>query len=72
MDFIEGLPKFEGKNMILVVVDRVMKFAHFISLTHPFIAQEVARMFLDSVAKIHGISKSIVSNRDKVFTGHLW
>lgn len=72
MDFIEGLPKSEAKDVILVVADRLTKFAHFLSLTHPFSAQEVARLFLDLVGKIHGIPKTIVSDRDKIFTSSFW
>ena len=70
MDFVEGLPRSEGKGVILVIVDRLTKFSHFISLTHPFTASEVSRVFLDSVAKIHGVPKSIMSDRDPVFTSH--
>jgi len=72
MDFVEGLSKSEGNDAILVVVDKLTKFAHFLSLAHPFTAQEVAQLFLDSVAKIHEVPMSIVSNRDKIFTSTFW
>jgi len=72
MDFIEGLLKFEGKDTMLVIVDRLTKFAHSISLTHLFLASEVARVFLDSVGKFHGIPKRVVSDRDKIFTSSFW
>lgn len=72
MDFIEGLPKSEGKDCIMVVVDRFTKFAHFIGLTHPYSAQEVARIFLDQVMKLHVVPHLIISDQDKIFTSLLW
>ncbi len=72
MDFIESLPKSECKDTILVVVDRLTKNSHFLPLRHPFTAKEVARVFLDSIYKLHGCPKSIISDRDKVFTSSFW
>jgi hypothetical protein len=72
MDFIEGLPKVGGKSVILTVVDRFSKYAHFIALGHPYTATIVARAFFDGIVRLHGFPTSIVSDRDPVFTGHVW
>jgi hypothetical protein len=72
MDFIEGLPKSNSYDAILVVVDRFPKYAHFVPLHHPFTAQTVAWAMFDNVIKLHGLPKSIGSDRDKVFTCHFW
>lgn len=72
MDFISGLPCSYGKTVIFVVVDRLSKAAHFMSLKHPYSAVEVARVFMDNVVKLHGFPKSIVSDRDALFCGKFW
>jgi len=72
MDFIEGLPKVGGKLVILTVVDRFSKYAHFIVLGHPYTATSVACAFFDGIVRLHGFLSSIVSERDPVFTGHVW
>jgi hypothetical protein len=54
MDFITGLPKSEGKSVIMVIVDRLTKYAHFCALSHPFKACTVATAFMETVQKLHG------------------
>ena len=72
MDFIIGLPKSEGKSFIMVVVDRLTKYAHFCALSHPFKSNTFATTFMEKIQKLHGNPKIIVSDKDPIFTGNFW
>jgi hypothetical protein len=67
MDFVEGLPPSNSYNTILVVVDCLTKFVHFIAIKHPFTAAHIARVILDSIVTLHGLPTSIVTDRDRIF-----
>jgi transposase InsO family protein len=71
MDFVEGLPKSRG-DVILVIVDKLIKYAHFLVLAHPFTTQTVAPLFMDNIIKLHGPPVTIVTDRDRIFTSKLW
>jgi hypothetical protein len=72
MDFVEGFSKVGGKSVILTVVDRFSKMAHFIPLGHPYTTASVAKAFFDGIVRLHGFPCSIVSDRDTVFTSAFW
>ena len=67
MDFIDGLPKSKGLSIIFVIVDCLSKYAHFLALSHPYSAITIAQLFFDNIYKLHGMPKSIVSNRDDLY-----
>lgn len=67
MDFITHLPPSNGKTAIWVIVDRLSKFAHFIPLSNNFTATTLAAVFLKDIYRLHGLPKSITSDRDPLF-----
>jgi hypothetical protein len=73
MDFLGPLPTSKnGNEIILIVVDRLTKMAHFILTIKKFTSQIVAELFIKHVLRLHGLPESIVSNRDSKFTSHFW
>ena len=61
-----------GKEVIWVVVDRLNKYAHFVALYHPYSAKIVAQAYMDNIFRLHGLLKSIVSDRDTIFLSTFW
>lgn len=72
MDFIIGLLKSGNKSVIMVVVDKLSKYAHLCALLHPFTPAIVAQIFIDHIFKLHSMPTSIVSDNDPTFTRKFW
>lgn len=72
LDFIEGLPRSDSFNAILVVVDKFSKYGHFLPIKHLFTALQIAQLYLNQIYKLHDLPKAIISDRDRVFTSAVW
>ena len=72
LDFVEGLPKSQGFEVILVMVDRLTKYVHFVPVSHPYITAKIASLYMQHIFKLHGMPISMVSDRDATFTSLFW
>ncbi|GJR53049.1 putative reverse transcriptase domain-containing protein [Tanacetum coccineum] len=73
MDFVTKLPKTStGQDTIWVIIDRLMKFAHFLPMKETDLMEKLTRKYLKEVVSRHGVPVSIISDRDSKFTSHLW
>ncbi|KAL4583246.1 hypothetical protein LXL04_007814 [Taraxacum kok-saghyz] len=72
VDFITHLPTSNRKTAIWVLVDRLTKFAQFISLPTHFTAASLAGIFLREVYRLHGLPNTIISDRDPIFLSRFW
>lgn len=73
MDFITTLSrKAHGFNFIWVIVDRLTKSAHFISIVESIFVEKLAKIYIQEVVVRHGLSVVVVSNRDVRFTSRFW
>ena len=73
MDFVSALPRTRsGHDMIWVIVDRLTKSAHFIPLKTGCSMEKLAQIYIHEIVRLHGISLTIVSDRDPRFVSRFW
>ncbi len=72
LDFVSGLPPSRGNTVILTVVDRFSKTAHFVPLPKLPSAKETAQVVVDHIFQIHGLPVDVVSDRGPKFISRFW
>lgn len=72
LDFIVELPPYQGNITILVAVDHFSKGIHLGILPTAHMAHMPASLFVNIVVKLHGIPRSLVSDRDPLFISRFW
>jgi transposase InsO family protein len=73
MDFIVGLPNTSQKHdSIWVIIDRLTKAAHFVSMHTTHTAKKYAEIYLEQIIRLHGVPKTIISDRGAQFIARLW
>ena len=72
MDFVVGLPECEGFDAVWVVVDKLSKMRHFIPCHTTIDAVGLVKLFLWEVVRLHGLRKTIISDRGLQFASTIW
>nr|GFD41892.1 putative reverse transcriptase domain-containing protein [Tanacetum cinerariifolium] len=73
MDFVTGLPRTpSGYDSIWVIVDRLIKSAHFLPKKKTDSIEKLAELYLKEIVYRHGVPVSVISDRDSLFTSRFW
>eukprot|EP00253_Pinus_taeda_P007200 PITA_07200 len=72
MDFITGLPIVQGKDCVFVIVDRLAKYTYFFAISTHYTTAQMVELFFREVFRLHGLPKTIISDRDSRFMGGFW
>ena len=73
MDFVVELPHSrDGYDYIWVIVDRLIKSAHFLPVKATYFVAKLAKLYVKHIVCLHGVPVSIVSDRGSVFTSRFW
>ena len=73
MDFVTHLPRTQQRHdVVWVIVDQLTKSAHFLAMRMTFTLKELCQLYVREIVRLHGVSVSIVSDRDPRFTAHFW
>jgi hypothetical protein len=73
MDFIVGFPNTSQKyDSIWVIIDRLTKTAHFLPVHTTYTVKKYAEVYLDQILRLHGVPKTIISNRGAQFIACFW
>jgi len=71
VDFITKLPIVAGKDVILVICNRLSKMVHFVATTEEMLVEELIRLFRDNMWKLYGLPESVVSDKGPQFAAEL-
>ena len=73
MDFVTHLPWTQRRHdVVWVIVDRLTKSTHFLAVRMTFTLEEFCQLYIREIVRLHGVSVSIISDRDPRFTAHFW